>query len=339
MRLHLADCLEVLPQIPDNMVHAIITDPPYGLSAARNSGRTTKGGFMGMKWDVDVPPVEVWAECLRVLKPGGQLLCFASPRTHHRMCVNIEDAGFKVRDVISWIFGTGFPKNKNLGDGWGTALKPAAELITLARKPFSGTVTAHHDAHSIGGLNIDASRMTGGRHPTNVVFQHLPDCRRLSDKTVKAISGTRAGRRDGTGWGMKKTGEATGYGDADGNEMVADWACAHGCPVDELGKQNEQAPRFFYYAKANKKDRTEEGQVENNHKTVKPTALMRYLVRMITPKGGTVLDPFAGSGSTGKAAMLEGFEFIGVEREPEYFETAQKRIDLNNGQSDKKKKD
>ena len=149
-QLHLGDCLEALRVMPDNSVDSIVTDPPYGLA------------FMGKRWDYDVPSVEIWAECLRVLKPGGHLLAFAGTRTQHRMAVRIEDAGFDIRDMIAWVYGSGFPKSHNLKDdweGWGTALKPALEPITVARKPFKGTIAANVQAHGTGGLNIDGCRV------------------------------------------------------------------------------------------------------------------------------------------------------------------------------------
>lgn len=145
------DCLELLRQMPDNSVDSIVTDPPYGLS------------FMGKKWDYDVPAVEVWTECLRVLKPGGHLLAFAGTRTQHRMAARIEDAGFEIRDMIAWVYGSGFPKSHNFDgehEGWGTALKPALEPITVARKPFPGTVAANVAEHGTGALNIDGCRVT-----------------------------------------------------------------------------------------------------------------------------------------------------------------------------------
>lgn len=132
--LHLGDCLEAMRAMADNSVDSIVTDPPYGLS------------FMGKRWDYDVPSVEIWSECLRVLKPGGHLLAFAGTRTQHRMAVRIEDAGFEIRDMIAWVYGSGFPKSRNVGKdvpcraGWGTALKPSLEPITVARKPLIGTV-------------------------------------------------------------------------------------------------------------------------------------------------------------------------------------------------------
>lgn len=147
------DCIEMMRTLPDNSVDSVVTDPPYGLS------------FMGKKWDYDVPATEVWVECLRVLKPGGHLLAFAGTRTQHRMAVRIEDAGFEIRDMIAWVYGSGFPKSHNLGgshQGWGTALKPALEPITVARKPFPGTVAANVVEHGTGALNIDSCRVTTG---------------------------------------------------------------------------------------------------------------------------------------------------------------------------------
>ncbi len=478
------DCFEVLRGMEAESVDAIVTDPPYGLS------------FMGKRWDYDVPSIEVWAECLRVLKPGGHLLAFAGTRTQHRMAVRIEDAGFEIRDMIAWVYGSGFPKSLDvskaidrmdaseeqerrrlrftawvrstgatarqideatgtnmgghytthrsqpaimtrehleacrhlLGDvpewveqeadirsvesrnmaerevvgkqigtmlavapgqendrskttlnitapateaaskwqGWGTALKPALEPITVARKPLVGTVAANVLEHGTGALNVD---------------------------------GCRVGSDGGTAKGSKPQGKGNGvYGaglhgaceikqlDAgrwpanlihDGSdEVVGLLPSPHGAGFARLGSDNPRATnekewqgpkssntgkmhrfgdsgsaaRFFYCAKASKADRDEgcEGlEAQNNmrvdgpreseeakhatkrsnhHPTVKPTVLMRYLCRLVTPPAGVVLDPFMGSGSTGKAAMLEGFRFIGIEREAEYVEIARARI-------------
>ena len=381
--LRQGDCLDVLRTIDTNTIDAIVTDPPYGLS------------FMGKRWDYDVPSVEVWYECLRVLKPGGHLLAFAGTRTQHRMACRIEDAGFEIRDMIAWVYGSGFPKSldvskaidkmdaseeqerrrlrftawvrstgitsrqideatcTNMGghyttaasqpaimtrehleqcrhllggvpewiereadirsvesrnmaarevvgqhratapgcnmrvgmtgcdydkvgsitapatdaarqwQGWGTALKPALEPITVARKPQAGTVAANVLEHGTGALNVEGCRV-GGRWPANLIH--------------------------------------------DGSEE----------PAALLG----DAARFFYCAKASRSDRGE----GNTHPTVKPTDLMRYLCRLVTPPGGTVLDPFMGSGSTGKAAALEGFHFLGIEREAQYLDIARARI-------------
>lgn len=299
------DCLEVLPSFADNHFDSIVTDPPYGLK------------FQSKEWDYDVPSVEVWRECLRVLKPGGHLLSFASTRTQHRACTNIEDADFEVRDVIAWVYGTGFPKNRKLPDGWGTALKPAMELITLARKPFKGTVAANVLEHGTGGINIDACRihsgpssgsMSKGRFPANVIF----------DEEAAAVLDEQSGDRSSPWIGNPNKGKKGGvmFGGKSSN------------PAD-LSKPEYRdsggASRFFYCSKASKKDRTENGTVENNHPTVKPTDLMRHLCRLVTPVNGVVLDPFAGSGTTGKAAVLDGFSFVGIELEAEYIGAAQTR--------------
>ena len=205
MELLLGNCLDRLKDLEDNSVDAIVTDPPYGLS------------FMGKKWDYDVPSVDIWKECLRVLKPGGYLLSFAGTRTQHRMAVNIEDAGFEIRDMIAWVYGSGFPKSLNIGkavdklqgneredlglktsasypdsdgvahyknrkqsegsqvstggmprltkgtsdwEGWGTALKPALEPITVARKPLGEKTVAENCLKwGVGGINIDGCRV------------------------------------------------------------------------------------------------------------------------------------------------------------------------------------
>ena len=148
--LYHGNCLDILRTMPDCSIDAVVTDPPYGLS------------FMGKKWDYDVPSTEIWAECLRVLKPGGYLLAFAGTRTQHRMAVRIEDAGFEIRDMLAWMYGSGFPKSHNLDgehQGWGTALKPAMEPITMARKPFKGTVADNVQMHGTGAINIDGCRI------------------------------------------------------------------------------------------------------------------------------------------------------------------------------------
>lgn len=378
MQLYLGDCLDVLRTLPDSSVDSVVTDPPYGLS------------FMGRKWDYDVPRVEIWAECLRVLKPGGHLLAFAGTRTQHRMCVRIEDAGFEIRDMIAWVYGSGFPKNLDISkeidkaagaerevigvreyagghvqkssagklappigtfartqdgriktapatddakqwDGWGTALKPALEPITLARKPLIGTVAANVVEHGTGGLNIDGCRVGGestrrnntaemGYHGGNLADSHQTgsDAGRWpanlihdgSDEVLAAFPNAPGRMAKASTSDTQRAGQNT-YGTmvrgSNGSE-----------PRDDSGR----AARFFYCAKASKRDR-EDGNV---HPTVKPTDLMRYLCRLVTPPGGVVLDPFAGSGSTGKGALLEGFQFIGIERELEYWLIAHARL-------------
>ena len=387
VRLMLGDCLERLREMEDCSVDSVVTDPPYGLS------------FMGKKWDYDVPSVEVWAECLRVLKPGGHLLAFAGTRTQHRMAVRIEDAGFEIRDMIAWVYSTGFPKSLDVSkaidkaagaertervdlkwaerypngpggnnspssigrtvnggsslkqevimtsdpitdaakqwQGWGTALKPALEPITVARKPLGEkTVAANVLEHGTGGINVDGCRVG-----TETITQWLA-----------TVEGGKAIGAKAVGVKQKKTGETTttigrwpanlihdgsddvvglfpmtksGGGDKHGRKASlfcasTDWEAFKGT---SSGGDSGSAARFFYCAKASKKDR--EG---STHPTMKPTDLMRYLCKLVTPPEGIVLDPFMGSGSTGKAAMLEGFQFVGIERDAEYFEIATSRI-------------
>ena len=286
-QLYSGDCLELLATLPDNSVDSIVTDPPYGLS------------FMGKKWDYDVPKVEIWQECLRVLKPGGHLLAFAGTRTQHRMAVRIEDAGFEIRDMIAWVYSTGFPKSHNLKEewqGWGTALKPALEPITVARKPLIGTVAQNVLEHGTGAINVDGCRVEGvKRHPGNYICNDNAACLSIGNRDRSEFDAT--------------TGRWPANLIHDGSEEVTELL--------------NDAASFFKCAKASKKDRGE----GNGHPTVKPTDLMRYLCRLVTPKGGLVLDPFTGSGSTGKAAMLEGFKFIGAEMNPEYVAIAKARIE------------
>jgi len=325
--VYLGSCLDVLPTLPDNSVDSIITDPPYELA------------FMGKKWDNSgiAFNVDVWLECLRVLKPGGHLLAFGGSRTWHRLCVAIEDAGFEVRDSIAWLYGSGFPKSHSIGkstgseawDGWGTALKPAFEPIVVARKPITGTVAENVLTWGVGGLNIDGTRISTtdsfgggtkgtsgfaagyendgwvagselGRWPANILLdQHTAELLDEQSGFLKPATS----RTDTKSTGMFAGGNAsTVYQDGGGG-----------------------ASRFFYVSKANKRDRNE-GVETNTHPTVKPTDLMRYLIKLVTPPGGTVLDPFTGSGSTGKAAILEGNSFIGVELTQEYLPIIEGRI-------------
>lgn len=272
--LHLGDCLEVLRLMEDNSVDSIVTDPPYGLS------------FMGKKWDYDVPSVDIWVECLRVLKPGGHLLAFAGTRTQHRMCVNIEDAGFEIRDMIAWVYGSGFPKGKS-------CLKPALEPITMARKR----------AKKVQPLNIDECRVgdSNGRWPANLMHDGSDEVTELFPESNGGAHPKKANRRHSYGGSI---------GGLEKESRV------------EMGSGS--AARFFYVPKANRKDRDD----GNSHPTVKPTDLMAYLCRLVTPPEGIVLDPFMGSGSTGKAAVREGFSFIGIEREEEYYAICESRISV-----------
>lgn len=356
--LYQADCRDVLRSLADNSIDSIATDPPYALvSIVKRFGKPgsapAKGneayqrasaGFMGKSWDTGEVAFseDFWRECLRVLKPGGHVVAFSGTRTYHRVVVAIEDAGFEIRDQLGWLYGSGFPKSHNQHDeweGWGTALKPAWEPIALARKPLDGTVAANLAKWGVGALNINSTRtaIDGdnlGRWPANIVHDG-------SDEVLAAFPNTRSGKPSGV--------------KAGNNNNVYGQYCG-GVPVTGFGDEGSAA-RFFYCAKASRKDRDEglelfeqkmvassmarvsqlQGEEAtcisgtknpraNTHPTVKPTDLMRWLCRLVTPPGGIILDPFMGSGSTGRAALLEGFRFIGCEREDEYMPIAQARI-------------
>lgn len=318
--LHVGDSRDVLRAMPESSIDSVVCDPPYGLN------------FMGRAWDAsDGAPfaAEFWAEALRVLKPGGHLVAFSGTRTYHRMACAIEDAGFEIRDQIGWTYGSGFPKSHNIGDGWGTALKPAWEPICLARKPLTGTVAANVLEHRTGALNIDDCRIEGqdaqegrtrhgggdkwegsgfrdrsapmpaGRWPANIVHDG-------SEEVLKAFPDA------GGGFGKRGAGGQNGIYSAIGGTM------------QEVGFGDEgSAARFFYTAKADAEDR-----LGSKHPTVKPLDLMQWLVRLVTPKGGIVLDPFAGTGTTGEAAWREGMRAVLIEREPEYQADIARRMEL-----------
>lgn len=364
--LHAGDSRDVLRTIPDNSIDSLVTDPPYALvsvvkrfgganAAAAQHGTDglyarASAGFMGKQWDNGEVAfaAEFWTECLRVLKPGGYVLAFGGTRTQHRLVCAIEDAGFEIRDQIGWLYGSGFPKSHNQKgewEGWGTALKPAWESICVARKPIEGSNAANLARWGVGCLNIEASRvpsdaaaaaMVEGRWPANIIHDG-------SREVVSAFpdAAGQQGDLNGQSKGRKSKGI---FGD-----MPAERQALARVEIDK------SAARFFYAAKASKKDRDEgldhlpkasggmlsetsgqhitrrdEGYTPepraNSHPTVKPTDLMRYLCRLVTPPNGVVLDPFMGSGSTGKAAVLEGFRFVGIEREEEYMPIAEGRI-------------
>jgi site-specific DNA-methyltransferase (adenine-specific) len=467
-KLMLGDNIQSLQKLPDNSIDSIVSDPPYGLS------------FMGKKWDYDVPSVEFWKEVYRVLKPGGHVLSFGGTRTYHRMVVNIEDAGFEIRDQIMWLYGSGFPKSHNIGkavdklqgndrevlgtrradniggkdgllkaqwekvddveititkgqspyEGWGTALKPANEPICVARKPLSEKSVAENVLRwGTGGINIDGCRVDlngdntsrkitdnkndinvinsnkvgsfddkwkEGRFPANIILECLCD-EIIDGGFVKSGSSNRTDKGIVTG----------NLGFSRGTEIVRntkiDIHTNPMCPcylMDEqsgvskstpsirpvgnyennsgFGKYKESistfsdkggASRFFYQAKVSKQERNmgldefeetttggkghgldrrcshcntsmlkpEDCKCENpdwitpakknTHPTIKPVSLMSYLVRLVTPPNGIVLDPFMGSGSTGIAAQLEGFRFCGMEMDADYFKIAEARIE------------
>jgi len=306
--LHHGDCLAVLKTLDDASVDAVVTDPPYLID------------FMGKGWDsadgIAGKP-EVWAECLRVLKPGGHLLAFGATRTYHRMACAIEDAGFEIRDSIHWMYGSGFPKSLNIGDGRGTALKPAHEPVVVARKPLAGTVAANVERYGTGALNIDASRV-GTTDNTS---------RKCNDPGYGLMHGDRPrGTPDDT-HGGHEAGRWPPNIVLSHTEDCTESACDETCAVAELDRQSDSSSRFFpvfrYQAKASRSERGD----TNVHPTVKPIALMEWLVTLVTPPGGIVLDPFMGSGTTGVAAVRKGFRFVGIEREDEYLAIARARIE------------
>ena len=418
-KLMLGNNIELLKKLPDNSIDSIVTDPPYGLS------------FMGKKWDYDVPTVELWKEIYRVLKPGGHILSFGGTRTYHRMVVNIEDAGFEIRDQIQWIYGSGFPKSLNVGkavdklegnerevvgektwingggnslelrkgekvevkqevtkgesdwEGWGSALKPANEPICLARKPLSEKSIAENVLKwRTGGLNIDCSR---------IGTEKLKGSYAGNKNTGFTISDDRTEKGKGMFAGKKETPEYVNEGRFPSNLILDDTAAemldeqsgiSKSSKSSRLYKNNTEgrnvkngasgfrdpestygdsggASRFFYVAKVSKAERnmgldgfeekenpnatfgtqTDEGllfigrnpenrsrTMKNNHPTVKPINLMSYLCKLITPPNGIVLDPFMGSGSTGVAALLNDFRFVGMEMDADYLKLAEARI-------------
>lgn len=362
-----ADVLAGLAQLDPESCHACVTDPPYHLtqlsrrgSHRSNDPQTPYGrhrigdkGFMGKTWDGgDIAfRSETWAAVLRVLKPGAHMLAFGGTRTFHRLMCAIEDAGFELVDTIGWLHGEGFPKSKNLHvcsldrvdwSGFGTQLKPAWEPIILARKPLPATVTDNVLEHGCGALNIDACRVPvdvgdeKGRWPANLVHDGSDDVVRLFPSNTGAFA--QATRRNAD----KFRGV---YGAFAGTEE-------NGRQPDGLGS----AARFFYCAKASRADRNEglqdrerkavnwssgdqspgtfqspntDRRQENHHPTVKPTELMRWLIRLVCPYGSLVVDPFMGSGSTGKAAAIEQVDFIGIDHDAEYCEMASARIDAD----------
>ena len=375
--LYLGDCREIMAGLDADSVHAVVTDPPYGLSREPDMDAvlekwiagedyTASGtGFMQKAWDSFVPGPATWAEAERVLKPGGHLAAFAGSRTYDLMAVAIRLAGFHIRDQLMWLYGSGFPKSHDVAkaidkskgavravravraapngfggngiyggmshtanvtdpatedarrwDGWGTALKPAHEPIVLARRPFRGTIAANVLAHGTGALNIEGARVgdAGGCAGAGAAINCFGG----------GLNGTFAQPVDGLGrWPANVL--------HDGSLDV----------LEAFGR-NMAASRFFYAAKADKADReygldgvaatqmaprTAHDRLNRNfHPTVKPIDLMRWLVRLVTPPGGTVLEPFMGSGSTGIACVREGFRFIGIEQDPDYFDIACRRV-------------
>ena len=376
--IHHGDCLNVLSTFPDNCIDSCVTDPPYGLSKEPNIREVLEkwlagedyehrgGGFMGKSWDSFVPGPSIWREVYRVLKPGGHALVFAGTRTQDLMTISLRLAGFEIRDVIEWLYFSGFPKSMDVGkafdkragaerevvgrysvtrdfrdisggrygdktinskahvvnitapatplarkwNGWGTALKPAHEPIIVVRKPLIDADTGRKltvadcvEKYGTGAINIDACRIG------DEDLSHEWDREWKYDPTS-------------FGYGKRASHGKTSVGRFPANCITLDddafYSKYFNISPPELSK------------KASKKDRNSDWRGEeilkrNTHPTTKPTDLMAWLVRLVTPPGGIVLDPFAGSGSTLVAARREGFGFIGIEREAEYLEIARAR--------------
>jgi site-specific DNA-methyltransferase (adenine-specific) len=327
------DCLNGMKTFSDNYFHSSITDPPYGLN------------FMGAGWDHGVPGKEYWQEVYRVLKSGGHLLSFGGTRMFHRLMVEIEDAGFEIRDTIMWIYGSGFPKGLNIGkstgltefQGWNTNLKPAWEPIIIARKPVETTIAENAIKHGTGGINIDGCRVN--RYPANLihdgseeVLEHFPN----SKSTIKRNAV--GARNDGKSiYGKFNTMKSYVGGYEDSGSAARFFYCAKASPTDRNEGCEDIEPQKTDNCRKDgsptlvHRPTTKHG---NHHPTVKPTSLMQYLCRLVTPKNGIILDPFMGSGSTGKAAILEGFNFVGIEKEADYANIARKRCEYAKNRTD-----
>ena len=401
--IRIGNCIDLMSEMADNSIDAVVTDPPYEL------------GFMGKSWDASgiAYNTEVWRQCLRILKPGGHLLAFGGSRTYHRLACAIEDAGFDIRDQIMWVYGSGFPKSMNIGkaidkaagasrevvgvgksgknrnvlnaanypdtfggdyeiteaatqeakqwEGWGTALKPAHEPIVVARKPVNGTIAQNVKTWGTGAINIDGCRVKRddgddsvagsrtatfgtqetvsggngsggweqndiGRFPANFIHDG-------SDEVLKLFPNSKAGKP------QEKRGTGGIWGKGDG----------HSIPVGPSYGDDGSAARFFYCAKPSTAERNagleglqkkkadtrsdvaagmwkdKNAAHQNHHPTVKPITLMRYLIRMVVPPNGIVLDPFLGSGTTGVAAIQENIDWIGFEMNPDYADIAHRR--------------
>ncbi len=350
----LGDCRDVMATLDAGSIDSIVSDPPYGLS------------FMGKGWDHGAPGVDFWTHALRVAKPGAHLLAFGGTRTYHRLACAIEDAGWDIRDCVMWVYGSGFPKSHDVSkaidkaagaereiigswkptgnarpsktpgrarvvsiaavphefidcelpitapatedakrwNGWGTALKPAWEPVIVARKPLDGTVAENVIAHGTGAMNVGGCRVEGNRWPANLIHDG-------SDEVLELFPTTASNSA------------ARFFYCAKASKSDRDEGCDE-LPSKQMGlyAQDEWSRQHM----GSTPDARREAR-HNTHPTVKPTALMRYLCRLVTPPGGLVLDPFAGSGSTGKAAILEGFRFVGIEQDETYAAIARARID------------
>lgn len=367
--LHCGDCIEVMGELADNSIDAVVTDPPYGIS------------MMGKNWDCSVPGDDFAKEALRVLKPGGHLIAFAATRTYHRLACAVEDAGFEIRDQIGWLQWQGFPKSTDIGkridieagsvgvtsytgpnhkngvygdgmgggvttapyapatddakqwDGWGSALKPATEPAVLARKPLESglTIAANVLKWGTGALNIDACRMAYGDDAWPGPDRSLEDIRRIAAPNVRTGKLTDTSLNSRFLGGMKH--ENMGLAGHDLGRWPANiYACKKparsekeaGCEELPTAKRDESREDG---APGGDNPRNRGAQTRaNSHPTVKPVKLMRWLLELVTPPGGVVLEPFAGSGTTLVAAKKLDLSVIGIEREPKYCDIIRARV-------------
>jgi DNA modification methylase len=316
------NCSEALSELEAETIDAIVTDPPYGIgfqgqrwdgpaireAAARHAGKRMSVGEAYQAW------CRGWAkECLRVLRPGAHLAAFGSPRTAHRLACGLEEAGFELRDCLIWLYGTGMPKSRRLLGGRSTALKPAWEPILLARRPPEGPIERNLAEHGTGALNADPCRVEG-RFPANVIVSHAPRCAadRCAEGCAVRLLDAAADRTRGGSGDRRQISRLFYCPKASRRERDA------GC--EELPRQTLD---LFPNARV---DGYRPPPAANPHPTVKPLQLMRWLVRLVVPRGGLCLDPFCGSGSTGCAAVLEERRFLGIELDPSYVEIARARI-------------
>ena len=369
------DSAQELKHIPDNTMDAVITDPPYGIE------------FLGKDWDSNTGAVEIWQQCLRILRPGGHLLAFSAARTYHHLAMNIESVGFEIRDQLMWIYSSGFPKAQDMGKaiakrgqknnwhGWKTALKPGHEPIVMARKRFKGSTMDNIQRHGVGALNIDATRIAyEDQQDLNTYINNIAGP--LERSTAEAGAGIgmhegktgfkvqkgrvkrpQAGHRTASfSFGDKATQpggdgspefEANPLGRFPSNVMgeITDYQKYFYCPKVTRRERNVgcvdpgpqfQVPHGFDYRMPSKNNADPQAQVaqveskrangSNNHPTVKPVMLMRYLIQLVTPPHSHIVDPFTGSGTTGMAATELGHTFTGIEQDPAYVEIANKRI-------------